>query len=75
MKAYLLLTGSLFGLAGVAHLVRVFVEGGHSFSGDPQFFVTNIGLFVVGGGMALWALQLARHQGLGLTKVGAGRER
>jgi hypothetical protein len=73
MKAYLLLTGSLFGLAGVAHLVRVFVERDHSLSGDPQFFVTNIGLFVVGGGMALWALRLVRQQGLGLTKVGAGR--
>jgi len=58
VKAYLLITGSMFGLAGIAHLVRVFVEGGHSLSADPQFFVANIGFFAIGGGFALWALRL-----------------
>jgi hypothetical protein len=75
VKAYLLVTGSLFGLAGIAHLVRLFVEDGHSLSADPLFFVTNIGLFMVGGGFALWALRLSSQLGLRLTRDRPGRDR
>lgn len=58
MKAYLLLTGLVFGLGGIAHLVRLVMEPGHSFSSDPWFFVHNIALFIVGGAVAVWALRL-----------------
>jgi hypothetical protein len=58
MQAYLLVTGSIFALIGVAHLVRLAVEPGHSFSSDPWFFVHNLALFIVGGAVALWALRL-----------------
>lgn len=75
MKAYLLITGSLFGLVGGAHLVRVFAEGGHSFSADPLFYVANLGLFVVVGRLALWALRLHSQLRLRLTKDEPGRER
>jgi len=60
MKIYLLVTGSLFGLVGVAHLLRLFLERGHSFVSDPWFFGGNVLLFVIGGGVAVWALQLLR---------------
>ncbi|HEY2685830.1 MAG TPA: hypothetical protein VGI93_20140 [Steroidobacteraceae bacterium] len=60
MKAYLAVTGCLFGLVGLAHLVRLFAESGHSLS-DPAWLAPNLGLFVVGGGVAVWALRLYRH--------------
>jgi hypothetical protein len=56
MKAYLLVTGTIFGLVGVAHLLRLFVEG-HALS-DPWFLGHNLALFVVGVGLALWAARL-----------------
>ena len=56
MKAYLIVTGTIFGLVGVAHLLRLFVEG-HAFS-DPWFLGHNLSLFVVGGGLAAWAARL-----------------
>jgi hypothetical protein len=61
MKAYLLVTGSLFGLVGVAHLLRLFLEPGHTISSDPWFFGGNMALFVVGGGVAAWAFRLLRE--------------
>ena len=56
MKAYLIFTGAIFGLVGVAHLLRLFFEG-HPLS-DPWFLGTNLALFVVGGGIAVWAARL-----------------
>ena len=56
MKAYLLVTGAIFGLVGIAHLLRLFVEG-HPLS-DPWFVGGNVALFVIGGGLAVWALRL-----------------
>jgi hypothetical protein len=57
MKAYLVVTGTIFGLVGVAHLIRLFFEG-HPLS-DPWFLGSNLALFVVGGGLAVWATRLA----------------
>lgn len=62
MKAYLLVTGSIFGLIGVAHLLRLVLEPGHGLSADPWFFAGNLALFIVGGGLAVWALRLLRAQ-------------
>ena len=60
MKAYLLVSGAIFGLVGIAHLCRLFVEG-HPLS-DPWFLGHNVALFIVGGGLAGWALQLLRRE-------------
>jgi hypothetical protein len=56
MKTYLVVTGSIFGLIGIAHLFRLFVEG-HPLS-DPWFLGSNLALFIVGGGLAVWATRL-----------------
>ena len=56
MKAYLITTGAIFGLVGIAHLLRLFIEG-HPLS-DPWFLGSNLALFVVGGGIAVWAARL-----------------
>ena len=56
MKAYLVLTGTLFGVIGIAHLLRLFIEE-HSLA-DAWFVGSNLALFVVGGGVAVWAARL-----------------
>ena len=56
MKAYLIVTGAIFGLIGIAHLLRLFVEG-HPLS-DTGFLAGNLALFLVGGGIAGWAAGL-----------------
>ena len=56
MKAYVVVTGSIFGLIGIAHLLRLFVEG-HPLS-DTGFLAVNLGLFLVGTGIAGWAARL-----------------
>jgi hypothetical protein len=60
MKAYLFVTGGIFGVLGAAHLLRLFVEPGHTFSAEPEFYGANLGLFAVGVGIALWAFRLLR---------------
>lgn len=56
MKAYLVTTGAIFGLIGIAHVLRLFLEG--TPLSDPWFLGTNLALFVVGGGIAVWAARL-----------------
>jgi hypothetical protein len=56
MKAYLVVTGGVFGLVGIAHLLRLFVEGQPL--SDPWFLGHNVALFLVGGGLAVWATRL-----------------
>ena len=56
MKAYLVITGAIFGLIGIAHLLRLFFEG-HPLT-DPWFLASNLALFVVGSGIAVWAARL-----------------
>jgi hypothetical protein len=57
MKAHLVVTGTIFGLVGIAHLLRLFVERDQS--SDPSFLAHNLALFIVGGGVAVWATRLA----------------
>ena len=57
MKTYLVVTGSIFGLLGVAHLVRLFVEG----RADPLFLAGNLAIFGIGVGVAVWAGLLLRR--------------
>ena len=56
MKAYLVLSGCIFGLIGVAHLLRLFFEGQPL--SDPWFLWSNLLLFLAGGGIAVWAAWL-----------------
>ena len=56
MKVYLVITGAIFGLIGIAHLLRLFFEG-HPLT-DPWFLASNLALFVAGGGIAVWAARL-----------------
>ncbi len=58
MRAYLVVTGAVFGLLVVIHLARLIVEGPHV-AADPFF----IGATVVAAGMAFWALLLLRRLG------------
>lgn len=54
MKAYLLTTGSAFGLITAAHVWRGFVES--HLVRDPWFLLTT----VLAAGFCVWAWRLAR---------------
>jgi hypothetical protein len=58
MKSYLIVTGALFGLIGLAHLVRLF-SGEYPLS-DLWFLCTNLVVSLIGLGFAGWALRLLR---------------
>ena len=53
MKAYLITTGTVFGLITVAHVVRIVVEGPR-LATDPIFVL----LTLAAGGLSLWAWRL-----------------
>jgi hypothetical protein len=55
VKAYLLTTGTIFGLIVMAHVWRVFVEGTH-LARDPWYILTTL----VAGALCLWAWRLLR---------------
>jgi len=50
MKAYLVTTGTVFGLIVVAHVWRVFVEGAHLARQPPFVLVT-----LAAAALSLWA--------------------
>ena len=56
MKTYVAITGVLFGLLTVAHIVRMFVEGIRKAS-DPVFLIFT----VLSAALCVWALQLLRR--------------
>jgi hypothetical protein len=64
MKTYLVVTGSIFGLLGIGHLLRLFIElfaeGPHHISANPTFLITSLVIFAIGAGVGLWALLLLR---------------
>ena len=60
MKAYLVVSGILFGVVGIAHLLRLFVERDQL--SEAGFLAHNLALFIVGGGLAVWALLLLRRR-------------
>jgi hypothetical protein len=55
MKAYVVTTGSIFGLIVLAHVWRVIEEGAHLAS-DPVY----IALTVAAAALALWAYRVLR---------------
>ena len=64
MKAYLITTGTIFGLITLAHVARVFVEGVH-LAKDPFFLF----LTALAAALCIWAWRL-----VGLTSQAPQRE-
>ncbi len=56
MKAYLITTGTVFGLITLAHVCRVFAEGRH-LATDPLFIL----LTVAAAALCVWAWRLVRR--------------
>jgi hypothetical protein len=56
MKAYLITTGTVFGLVTLAHMWRAFVEGPH-LATDPVFVL----LTVATAALCFWAFRLLKH--------------
>lgn len=59
MKAYLLTSGSIFGIVGALHLSNIILRWSRMTS-DGQFAMENVILTSIAGGLALWAFILAR---------------
>ena len=59
MKPYLIVTGTIFGLVGLAHLLRLFIER-HPWS-DYGFLGPNLLVVLLGVGIAVWAVRLLRQ--------------
>jgi tetrahydromethanopterin S-methyltransferase subunit E len=56
MKAYVLITGVVFGLLVLMHVWRAVVEGPH-IATEPPFIV----LTLLSGALCLWAMRLLRR--------------
>jgi hypothetical protein len=56
MKAYLITTGTVFGLITVAHIARFFAEGSH-LATEPVFLI----LTVAAAALSVWAWSLLRR--------------
>jgi len=56
MKAYLITTGTVFGLITLAHIARVFAEGLHRAT-DPVFIL----LTLLAAGLSVWAWCLLKR--------------
>jgi drug/metabolite transporter (DMT)-like permease len=61
VKAYLITTGTVFGLIAVMHLLRGIAER-HLLATDPWSFLGMAALGVVAGGLSVWAWCLLRLQ-------------
>ena len=59
MKAYLIITGTVFGLIAFAHLLRAISERS-SLGTDPGEFLAMAGLGLVAAGLSVWAWRLLR---------------
>jgi hypothetical protein len=61
MKAYLVITGSLFGLLAVMHLLRAIAEW-HSLKTDPAYFLGMAALGLLAAALSVWAWRLLLRQ-------------
>jgi hypothetical protein len=59
MKAYLGITGALFAIVAVTHVLR-FVQEWSRVRTDPSFVLGIGGLGLVAAGLAVWAFRLFR---------------
>jgi protein-S-isoprenylcysteine O-methyltransferase Ste14 len=57
MKAYLITTGTLFGLIAVMHLLHA-IGDWQRFGTDPWYFMGMAALGVVAAGLSVWAWRL-----------------
>jgi hypothetical protein len=64
MKAYLIITGSLFALLAATHALRL-VEEFSSFSTQPWFVTAMISIVIVCATLSVWAWRLLRQPGRG----------
>lgn len=60
MKAYLIITGSLFGLVALLHLLKA-IDERHQLSTHPVYFISMAALGVVAGALAVWVFRLIRR--------------
>ena len=60
MKAYLITTGTLFGLVALAHIARTIAES-RRLTTDPWFLLEGPGLGLIAGALSLWAWRLLRR--------------
>ena len=65
MQAYFVITGAIFGLVALAHLIRLLVGEGS----DPGFLLANLAISALGAALAVWAGGLL----LGLRRVRQAR--
>jgi hypothetical protein len=56
MKAYVITTGSVFGLLVLAHLWRIVVEG-PAIASQPAYILVTL----AAAALSLWALRVLRH--------------
>jgi hypothetical protein len=59
VKAYLVTTGSLFALIGLAHFLRTIAEWPR-LGAEPWFLLQGPGLGVVAASLSFWAWRLLR---------------
>jgi hypothetical protein len=60
MKAYLITTGTIFGLLALAHLLRTIVER-QRLAEDPWFLFEGPGIGILAAAIGFWAWRLLRH--------------
>jgi hypothetical protein len=58
MKAYLITTGSIFGLLALLHLVLTII---HWPITDSESFLRGPGIGILAGALCFWAWRLLRH--------------
>jgi hypothetical protein len=61
MKAYLLTSGSIFGIIGTLHLSNIVLRWSQM-TADGQFAAENLILTSIAGGLAFWAFTLVRSR-------------
>jgi hypothetical protein len=59
MKAYLIITGTLFALLALAHLLRTITEWSR-LATDPWFLLEGPGIGVAAAALCFWAWRLVR---------------
>ena len=62
MKAYLIVTGILFALLAVAHVVQA-IEVMNRLSSDPTYVLGVFAIAITTVSLTIWALVLVRRQG------------
>jgi H+/Cl- antiporter ClcA len=62
MKAYLIITGAIFGLMAALHVWRA-IDERHTMTTDPGQFFGMAAIGVLSAALSVWAWRLLRRQG------------